>query len=115
MLIRNPKRILEKAILGMLKRNKLRHQYIENRLHIDTGPQHPHKGQLQQLPAEEMADAADSNMDVDEEDNDAGVTSRTLQDILTGPLPSPPPQRSGDFHFGLNAYTQEIGRTSAAK
>ena len=89
MLVKNPKRILEKAILGMLKRNKLRHQYIENRLHIYTGSQHPHKGQLQQLPAEEVADTADSNMEVDEEDVEQALfANQTYQErkqfILNG-------------------------------
>ena len=46
MLIRKPEDILRKAILGMIPRNNLRHKYIEPRLKIFTGPNHPHKGQL---------------------------------------------------------------------
>ena len=46
MLERKPEEILKKAILGMLKRNNLRHQSIEPRLRIYTGPDHPHNAQL---------------------------------------------------------------------
>ena len=46
MLERNPVQILRKAVLGMLKRNKLRHGYMEPRLKIYTGSDHPHKAQL---------------------------------------------------------------------
>ena len=46
MLERKPENILKKAILGMLNRNNLRHKYIEPRLKIYTGPEHPHVGQL---------------------------------------------------------------------
>jgi hypothetical protein len=46
MLERNPAQILRKAVTGMLKRNKLRHAFIEPRLKIYTGPTHPHKAQL---------------------------------------------------------------------
>lgn len=46
MLERNPTQILRKAVLGMLNRNKLRHGYMEPRLHIYTGPKHPHAAQL---------------------------------------------------------------------
>ena len=46
MLERNPTKILRKAVLGMLKRNNLRHGYIEPRLKIYTGPDHPHHAQL---------------------------------------------------------------------
>mmetsp|Transcript_4013 Transcript_4013/g.3382 ORF Transcript_4013/g.3382 Transcript_4013/m.3382 type:complete len:88 (+) Transcript_4013:112-375(+) len=46
MLQRKPKEILRKAILGMLHKNNLRHGYIEPRLKIYTGPDHPHKAQL---------------------------------------------------------------------
>lgn len=46
MLERNPESILRKAVLGMLKRNKLRHQSMETRLRIYTGPEHPHTAQL---------------------------------------------------------------------
>jgi hypothetical protein len=49
MLERNPEEILKKAILGMLKRNKLRHQSLETRLRIYTGPDHPHTAQLPPL------------------------------------------------------------------
>mmetsp|Transcript_17983 Transcript_17983/g.27229 ORF Transcript_17983/g.27229 Transcript_17983/m.27229 type:complete len:88 (+) Transcript_17983:145-408(+) len=43
---KKPEEILRKAILGMLYRNNLRHGYIEPRLKIYTGPEHPHKVQL---------------------------------------------------------------------
>lgn len=46
MLERKPENILKKAILGMLNRNNLRHKYIEPRLKIYTGPDHPHQSQL---------------------------------------------------------------------
>lgn len=46
MLERNPTKILRKAILGMLYRNNLRHGYMEPRLKIYTGPNHPHTAQL---------------------------------------------------------------------
>ena len=46
MLQRNPTQILRKAVLGMLTRNKLRHGYMEPRLHIYTGAKHPHPAQL---------------------------------------------------------------------
>ena len=46
MLERKPEDILRKAILGMLKRNKLRHQSLETRLRIYVGPDHPHTAQL---------------------------------------------------------------------
>uniref|UniRef100_A0A7S3Q0X2 50S ribosomal protein L13 n=1 Tax=Chaetoceros debilis TaxID=122233 RepID=A0A7S3Q0X2_9STRA len=46
MLERQPEKILKKAILGMIHRNNLRHKYIEPRLKIYSGPNHPHTGQL---------------------------------------------------------------------
>ena len=46
MLERKPEEILKKSILGMLNRNNLRHKYIEPRLKIYSGPNHPHTGQL---------------------------------------------------------------------
>jgi len=46
MLERSPKQILRKAILGMLRNTNLRHGYIEPRLKIYTGPEHPHISQL---------------------------------------------------------------------
>mmetsp|Transcript_8092 Transcript_8092/g.7640 ORF Transcript_8092/g.7640 Transcript_8092/m.7640 type:complete len:168 (-) Transcript_8092:127-630(-) len=46
MLKRKPEEILRKAILGMIPRNNLRHKYIEPRLKIFVGSDHPHKGQL---------------------------------------------------------------------
>lgn len=46
MLQRKPTEILRKAVLGMLRRNKLRHKYIEPRLRIYAGPEHPHTAQL---------------------------------------------------------------------
>jgi hypothetical protein len=46
MLERNPTKILRKAIFGMLKRTNLRHQAMEPRLFLYTGPHHPHTAQL---------------------------------------------------------------------
>ena len=46
MLERKPENILKKAILGMLNRTNLRHKYIEPRLKIYTGPEHPHEAQI---------------------------------------------------------------------
>ena len=46
MLQRKPTEILRKAVLGMLSRNRLRHKYIEPRLRIYEGPNHPHTAQL---------------------------------------------------------------------
>ena len=46
MLEKKPENILKKAILGMLSRNNLRHKYIEPRLKIYTGPNHPHGSQI---------------------------------------------------------------------
>lgn len=43
---RNPTRILRKAVLGMLSRNRLRHGCMEPRLHIYAGAEHPHTAQL---------------------------------------------------------------------
>merc|ERR1712183_207005 len=44
-----PQEILRKAILGMIKRNNLRHKYIEPRLKIYAGPNHPHGAQLNDI------------------------------------------------------------------
>lgn len=49
MLERKPENILKKAILGMINRNNLRHKYIEPRLKIYAGPNHPHTGQLNEV------------------------------------------------------------------
>ena len=46
MLERKPTYILRKAILGMLYRNNLRSTYMEPRLKIYAGPDHPHTAQL---------------------------------------------------------------------
>mmetsp|Transcript_11442 Transcript_11442/g.17227 ORF Transcript_11442/g.17227 Transcript_11442/m.17227 type:complete len:183 (-) Transcript_11442:154-702(-) len=46
MLEKAPDRILRKAILGMLSRTNLRHKYIEPRLKIYAGAEHPHTAQL---------------------------------------------------------------------
>jgi len=46
MLERKPESILKKAILGMLYRNNLREGYMEPRLKIYAGPDHPHDAQL---------------------------------------------------------------------
>jgi len=46
MLEKNPRQILRKAVLGQLKRTNLRHQSMQPRLKIYTGPEHPHTAQL---------------------------------------------------------------------
>ena len=46
MMSRKGEEVLKRAILGMLKRNNLRHQSIEPRLRIYVGPDHPHIAQL---------------------------------------------------------------------
>mmetsp|Transcript_7549 Transcript_7549/g.8235 ORF Transcript_7549/g.8235 Transcript_7549/m.8235 type:complete len:175 (-) Transcript_7549:87-611(-) len=46
MLTKKPTDILRKAILGMLKRTRLRESYIKKRLKIYVGPDHPHEAQL---------------------------------------------------------------------
>ncbi|KAL3784179.1 hypothetical protein HJC23_001378 [Cyclotella cryptica] len=46
MLERKPTEILRKAILGMLYRNNLRQSYMEPRLKIYAGEEHPHTAQL---------------------------------------------------------------------
>ena len=46
MLERKPEEILKKAILGMMRRTNQRHKYIEPRLKIYAGEDHPHKAQL---------------------------------------------------------------------
>mmetsp|Transcript_20225 Transcript_20225/g.56368 ORF Transcript_20225/g.56368 Transcript_20225/m.56368 type:complete len:147 (-) Transcript_20225:63-503(-) len=43
---RKPDAILRSAVLGMLKRNRLRHQCMEKRLKLYVGPEHPHTSQL---------------------------------------------------------------------
>mmetsp|Transcript_23745 Transcript_23745/g.67113 ORF Transcript_23745/g.67113 Transcript_23745/m.67113 type:complete len:189 (-) Transcript_23745:39-605(-) len=43
---RRPLAILQSAILGMLRRNRLRHQTMEKRLKLYVGPNHPHTAQL---------------------------------------------------------------------
>jgi hypothetical protein len=51
MLEKKPEAILQKAVMGMLKRNNLRHQALEPRLKIYLGPEHPHTAQLPPLVA----------------------------------------------------------------
>eukprot|EP00568_Trieres_chinensis_P004482 CAMPEP_0183306538 /NCGR_PEP_ID=MMETSP0160_2-20130417/12349_1 /TAXON_ID=2839 ORGANISM="Odontella Sinensis, Strain Grunow 1884" /NCGR_SAMPLE_ID=MMETSP0160_2 /ASSEMBLY_ACC=CAM_ASM_000250 /LENGTH=191 /DNA_ID=CAMNT_0025469939 /DNA_START=136 /DNA_END=711 /DNA_ORIENTATION=- len=46
MMERRPDYIVRKAILGMLYNTKLRRQYIEPRLKVYAGPDHPHGPQL---------------------------------------------------------------------
>src|ERR1700744_4542660 len=41
---KHPDRVLEKAVLGMLPKNKLSRQ-IKRKLHVYAGPQHPHTAQ----------------------------------------------------------------------
>ena len=44
LLEKHPDRVVEKAILGMLPKNKLARQ-IKRKLHVYAGPQHPHAAQ----------------------------------------------------------------------
>ena len=44
LLEKHPDRVVEKAILGMIPKNKLGRQ-IKRKLHIYAGPQHPHAAQ----------------------------------------------------------------------
>ena len=46
MLERQPEKILQTAILGMLKRTALRHKWIEPRLKIYPDEAHPHTAQM---------------------------------------------------------------------
>jgi large subunit ribosomal protein L13 len=46
MLQRQPEKILQSAILGMLKRTALRHHWIEPRLKIYRDESHPHTAQM---------------------------------------------------------------------
>jgi large subunit ribosomal protein L13 len=41
---KHPDRVVEKAIIGMLPKNKLARQ-IKRKLHVYAGPQHPHSAQ----------------------------------------------------------------------
>jgi large subunit ribosomal protein L13 len=41
---KNPDRVVEKAIVGMLPKNRLGHQ-IKRKLRVYAGPDHPHKAQ----------------------------------------------------------------------
>jgi Ribosomal protein L13 len=77
MLDRNPTQILRKAIFGMLRKNKLRHGYIEPRLKIYTGATHPHTAQLP------MSGSSGGGVE---------------------PLPKVPEKLNGNFHFGLRTY-----------
>lgn len=46
MMHRKPTEVLRKAVMGMLKRNRLRHGFLEPRLKIYPGSEHPHTAQL---------------------------------------------------------------------
>lgn len=46
MLDRNPLKILRKAVMGMLRKNRLRHQSIKKRFFVYKGPDHPHTAEL---------------------------------------------------------------------
>ncbi|GMI06030.1 hypothetical protein TrRE_jg12495 [Triparma retinervis] len=48
-LARQPTKVLRKSILGMLSRNKMRHGYYENQLHIYPGPEHPHEEEFEKV------------------------------------------------------------------
>ena len=78
MMSRKPEEVLKKAILGMLKRNNLRHQSIEPRLRIYAGPDHPHVAQLTTavpLPAHPRAKNGDFHF---------GLTSYNSQMAIEG-------------------------------
>jgi len=45
MLVKHPEQIIQKAVKGMLPKNRLSRETI-NKLKIYTGTEHPHKGQL---------------------------------------------------------------------
>mmetsp|Transcript_21621 Transcript_21621/g.45489 ORF Transcript_21621/g.45489 Transcript_21621/m.45489 type:complete len:174 (-) Transcript_21621:137-658(-) len=82
MLQRAPDRVLRKAILGMLYRNNLRHGYMEPRLKIYAGSEHPHTAQLPEG---------------------------------TKPLKKVPRKREGNFHFGLDKYSETSFQVGGAK
>jgi len=46
MMEKKPTEVLRKAVIGMLKRNNLRHRHIEPRLRIFAGDTHSHEAQL---------------------------------------------------------------------
>lgn len=87
MLDRKPEEVLRKAVLGMIKRNNLRHQALEPRLKIYSGPTHPHTAQL---------------------GGGGGSGGTTAVGWAAKPLPSPPRRRMGDFHFGLETYNSQV-------
>jgi large subunit ribosomal protein L13 len=78
MLQRNPTLILKKAVLGMLKKNNLRHSALEPRLKIFVGPTHTHTAQL--------------------------PPASVRRYMGVEPLPRVPPKRNGNFHFGLGNF-----------
>jgi hypothetical protein len=82
MLERKPEFILRKAILGMLYRNNLRESYMEPRLKIYAGSEHPHEAQLPR-----------------------GVNV----------LPRHPRKRMGNYHFGLEKYSETPFQVGGAK
>lgn len=45
MMAKNPTKVIEKAVFGMLPKNKLRKQRMTH-LHVYTGSEHPHEGQV---------------------------------------------------------------------
>jgi hypothetical protein len=100
MLQRQPENILKKAILGMLSRNNLRHKFIEPRLKIYTGPNHPHQGQLGDMSMGIAKDgAADSTAGADGDgtaDGDANAANAAAE-----VLPKHPRSRQGDYHYGF--------------
>ena len=40
---KQPTKVLRSAVIGMINKTKLRHSYMEKRLHIYPGEEHPHK------------------------------------------------------------------------
>ena len=90
---RKPDQVLRKAIVGMLKKNNLRHQSIEPRLKVYTGPTHPHTAQLGTLVT----------------DDDTTTTATTAQS-----LPRHPRSHAKQILFDNLPYTQEITVQGAA-
>jgi hypothetical protein len=121
MLEKNPTQILSKAVMGMLSRNNLRHHAIEPRLKIYIGPTHPHMTQLGQLAEtvkEAVAVEAAGGAIAAKSQNRINHKKRppvTATTRITQPIPVPGRKKFGNFHFGLKAYTSELGRISTNK
>eukprot|EP00588_Corethron_pennatum_P009403 CAMPEP_0194279386 /NCGR_PEP_ID=MMETSP0169-20130528/13899_1 /TAXON_ID=218684 /ORGANISM="Corethron pennatum, Strain L29A3" /LENGTH=280 /DNA_ID=CAMNT_0039023799 /DNA_START=102 /DNA_END=944 /DNA_ORIENTATION=+ len=97
MLERKPTELLRKAVLGMMRRNNLRHGYIEKRLRIYAGEDHPYASvlgsdtmPLPPVPRSLRTKRGEKGKDGAEADDEKGG------DVLERPL----------YHFGLKyGYT----------